>query len=167
MKYAFSMLILCMLSFQLIAKETFTPNDLLELKSVRGVQISPDGSEIIYIHYTPRTANEKPGGSHSEYLRMNLKTKKVTPLFGDVKGRSPQWSPDGKYIGYIKKGDNGKNQVFTMTTEGDEIKQITNFERNIGSFKWNPNGRELAFISREPVSDREKELKERGYDFPA
>ncbi len=165
LKYAFSMLLLCMLSFQLIAQETFTPQDLLEMKSVRGVQISPDGSEIIYIHYTPRTSNEKPGGSHSEYLRMNLKTKNITPLFGDVKGRSPQWSPDGKYIGFIKKGDNGKNQVFTMPVDGGEISQITNFERNIGSFKWNPNGKGIAFISREVASDKEKELKKRGYGF--
>lgn len=166
LKFTLSILFICLVSMQLNAQEKFTPEDLLELKSVRGTQISPDGSELIYSISTPRTSNEKAGGSHSTYYRMNLKSGESILLFEEgSKAGSPQWSPAGNYIGFKNKDDNGISQVFALHIKSGNIKQLTYSDISIGSYKLNPSGIGLAYTIRQPKSEKEKELNKRGYGF--
>ena len=165
-KSLLSILIICLFSFQVIGQSTFTPEDLLQLKSARGTQISPDGSELIYSISTPRTSNEKAGSSHSKYYRMNLKSGESKLLFAEeIKGSSPQWNPNGDYIGFKKKDEAGIYQVYGLHIKSGNIKQLTYSDLSIGSYKLNPIGIGLAYTLRQPKSDREKELNKRGYGF--
>ncbi|NOR86124.1 MAG: prolyl oligopeptidase family serine peptidase, partial [Bacteroidales bacterium] len=129
-------------------------------------QLSPNGKEIIYSIYTPRTANEKPGSSHKKYFRMNLKNNESDTLFeDDIKASSPQYSPDGSMIAFLYKIEDEKKQVWVMPNEGGEMKVLTDAENGIRSFKWQPNGKGIAYLSSQAKTEREQELKERGYGF--
>lgn len=154
------------LSFFVHSQEPLSAEDILGLESVGGVQLSPNGAEIIYAIYTPRGANDDPGGSKSKYYKMTLKDKTSSELFNDtLKASAPQYSPDGKQVGFLYKSKGEKKQVWAMSIETGEISQVTNSATDVLSYKWNPNGTGLAYISRDAVSDRQKELKKRGYDF--
>ncbi|MCP4314246.1 MAG: S9 family peptidase [Bacteroidetes bacterium] len=149
-----------------LAQGPLTAFDLLTLKSADNLQISPDGTEVIYSVSTPRGPNEEPGSSHTTYLRMKIKNGTPTPLFGEgIEGSSPQFSPDGKLIGFLRAGEEESNQVWYMNVSGGEISKLTDAPGGVSYFRWQPGKNGIAYLSQTPVSEMEKELNERGYGF--
>lgn len=147
-------------------QDVLSPADLLALQSCSGIQLSPDGTQILYSISTPRSPNESPGASQSTWWKMTLKDKTASPLFnGKIKGSSPRWSPDGKTIGFLYGKVKGPKQVWAMPAIGGEIVQLTFAESDVSYFRWNPGGGGLAYLALTPASDKEKELKNRGYGF--
>ena len=167
MKYLSALVLFVAFTLQSVtAQNVLSPEDLLGLNYVYGANLSPDGNHLIYTLSIPRTANEDAGRAHSETYVMNLKDGNSRLLFDrESKAYSARWSPDGKMIGFMQKDDDGIVQAYMMPAEGGEKTRISFFASSISSFKWNPNGKGIAFILREQASDREKELKKRGYGF--
>lgn len=148
------------------SQSVLSPNDLLALERCGITQLSPDGSELIYSISTPRTANEKAGGSHYKYYKMNLTTKESSPLFEeDFKGSAPHYSPDGSHLAFTYTEEGGKRQVWIMPVNGGEKSQVTDAKNGISSYKWQPDGLGIAYLSMQAKSEKELELKKRGYDF--
>jgi len=147
------------------AQDVLTPEELLQLKSTYNVQLHPDGNQLLYVVYAPRTANEAPGGSHKTYRIVDLTTNQTKPLFTeDLKGSSPQWSPDGEHLAFLMKKE-GQSQIFVKPITGGNHTQVTDLKSGIKSYQWNPTGKGFAFTSTTPTSDKENELKKRGYGF--
>jgi dipeptidyl aminopeptidase/acylaminoacyl peptidase len=97
---------------------------------------------------------------------MDLVTRESTPLFDeDFKGGSPRYSPDGSYIAFTHKEKEAHTQVWVMPVAGGDMVQLTEAKNNISYFRWLPNGQGIAYLSKEVETERELELKERGYDF--
>lgn len=147
-------------------QDPLTPEELLSLKSASAVQISPNGKELIYSVSIPRGPNDKPGGAGRQYMRSSLAHHIPSPLFEKMKNASsPAYSSDGKYIGflYAKKGE--PRQVWMMNASGGNLLKLTNEPSGVSRFQWQPGHRGIAYLSRARTTDREKELKERGYDF--
>ena len=81
------------------SQEVLSAPELLQLKSMGNLQLNPVSDEVLFSISTPRGPNEEPGGSRTEYFRSSLSHWKPQALFqGELKGRSPQYSPDGKHI---------------------------------------------------------------------
>ena len=160
-----SALLVLVSTINLNARDVLTPQELLKLKSCRAVQLHPKGNELIYAVYTPRTANETPGGAHTSYMLADISAKTSVPLFAEnIKGRSPLWSPDGKTLAFKMKSDKA-DQIFVRPAGGGRAIQVTHALNGVNSFMWNPNGNGFGYISSTPYTDKEKELKKRGYDF--
>lgn len=149
-----------------MGQDPLSPQELLKLRSIRAVQISPDGSEVIYSLSTPRGANDKPGGSVTHYFRTSIVDWLPRPLFEKRSGaRSPQYSSDGHHIGFLFAEDGDPQQVWVMSSNGEGIKKLTNEPSGVSQFRWQPGKNGIAYLSREVTTDREKELKKRGYSF--
>jgi len=148
------------------SQEVLSPAELLSLKSCGSIQLSPDGTQILYPISTPRSPNESPGASQRTWWKMTLMDKTDSPLFpGDIKGSSPRWSPDGKTIGFIFGKGNEPRQVGAIPDGGGEIVQLTHADSDVTYFRWNPDGSGLAYLALSRSTDREKQLKKRGYGF--
>ncbi len=152
-------------AYTINAQNTLQPSDLLSLKSSQIIQMHPEGNKAIYAVYTPRTPNEAPGGSHVEYMLTDLETNQSKPLFSDdFKGYSPLWSADGKHLAF-KMRTKGKYQIFVLPENASTPVQVTDESNGIKAFKWNPDNKGFAYTSTMPYSEKENELKKRGYDF--
>jgi dipeptidyl aminopeptidase/acylaminoacyl peptidase len=148
------------------AQEALSPGDLLSLKSLGLVQVSSSGEEAIYYVSTPRGANEAPGGSTTQYFRTSLHKHMGIPLFDKgMKCSSPQFSPDGQHIGFLHASEGEPQQVWIMDSDGANMMKLTVESSGVSRFKWQPGKQGIAYTSRELTSEREKELKKRGYDF--
>lgn len=58
---------------------------------------------------------------------------------------NPIWSPDGEKILY-KSYQNGTSNLYTITPDGKELNQVTDFPGNesVDNFAWSPNGEMVA-----------------------
>ena len=70
-------------------------SDLLRLRSVGAVELSPDAQRIAYTIIM----RDRPGRPYSQLWIMELATQKSLRIGGekDATG-SPRWSPDGKWL---------------------------------------------------------------------
>ena len=64
----------------------------------------------------------------------------------------PQLSPDGRWIAYtISDTDKAANkrttQIFLISTDGGELRGLTNEKQSSHSPRWSPDGKRLAFVS--------------------
>jgi dipeptidyl aminopeptidase/acylaminoacyl peptidase len=150
-----------------IFADVLTPETLLKLKYISSAEISPDGNYVAYLVHTPRTADEKPGGSYSELYVKNLKTSETTPFVtGKINVSSPKWNPNSDLIAFTtRRGEKAKNQIWVISLKGGEARQVTDFESGVSSFEWHPSGKKIAFTATEPESAREKALEDKGYGF--
>lgn len=165
-KVFFPTVVFCfVISFAAISQQAFGPEDLLSIKSVSNIQLSPDGSEIIYSLSTPRGPNEEAGAAHTRYYRFNIAAATSIALFeAGIKVSGLQWHPEGNMICFLQKAENESKQIWLMKKSG-ELKQITFLSNDVKSFKWSPAGDGLAYLSTTAKTAKEKELKKRAYDF--
>ena len=148
-----------------IAQNVLSPNDLLGLKYVTGAKLSPDAKKVIYTILTPRTANEKPGSSHSQYFVHDLASGDATPLFEEgFKAYSVNWTPNGD-ISFLHRPEGGKTQVFKKALGSADMMQVTHSANSISQYAWNPMGGGLAVVIKEGMTEHETDLKKRGYGF--
>ena len=154
------------LCFQAYSQEVLSPAELLQLESMGGLEVNPVMDELIYSVTTPRGPNEDPGSSRTGYFRDAPSFSAPVPLFSDsIKGSSPRYSPDGEHIGFLYAERGEPRQVWMMDLAGRQMKKLTHEPSGVSSFQWQPGKQGIAYLSGSPESNREKALKDRGYDF--
>ncbi len=149
------------------AKEPLSPADLINIERVSDAEISPDGQHIAYTLRVPRAPDEEPGGSYYELYVADVESGAIRPFItGKENLYSIAWKPDGSAITFrSRRGDNKHTQVWMIPIDGGQARQITDHPSGVSAFGWHPNGDKLAYIAVEPKSERQKALKEKGYDF--
>src|SRR3954471_9424865 len=118
------------------------PEDLYQLKSVAEPQLSPDGTEAVYIQ-THINEEKKEYISNLFYINLNEK-KPVQWTYGDHQTSSPVWAPDGNQIAFVSTRK-GKPQIFVLQKGGGEAKQVTDCKNGATTPVWSACGKKLAF----------------------
>ena len=161
-------LIFFYISFSIsVAQKPITSEDIVNLKTVSQASFHSDGSKIVYIKSIPSAQDGDKVSSFKEIwvTKSNGKDQKKY-TFSSSSIRSPQWTPKGD-ISYLSRNkDFDKNtQIYTIPIDGGEPSILTSHDQGIISYKWSPDGKWIAFTSKDAMSEkRRKEISE-GYDM--
>lgn len=140
-----------------------TIDELITLKTVGAVQISPDAK---WIAYTVGYGDFKTDAFLNQIWLVEVASARNFQLTrGDKSSTSPRWSPDGTWLTFLSNRVEDKNQIFAINPLGGEAVQLTKSETAINSFAWSEDGKSIAYTASEPTAPVSKERKEYMGDF--
>jgi dipeptidyl aminopeptidase/acylaminoacyl peptidase len=135
------------------AQDRLSSGDLLRLRSVAAVQLSPDATRVAYVVEN----NDGAGRPYGQRWVMTLADGK-TVRFGSEKEPSgnPEWSPDGQWIAYRGRvGD--KSGLVVARADGSGARFIAEMPGTNAplpgtgkTVTWSPDSKRIAFVSAVP-----------------
>jgi dipeptidyl aminopeptidase/acylaminoacyl peptidase len=143
------------------AGSTPTIEDSLNMKSVSGAQISPDGR---YVAYSVQQANWEENDFVSQiWIAVPASGERYQLTSGKKSAGNPAWSPDSRRLAFVSDRD-GKRQVYVISPSGGEAMRLTNEENGVGTIAWAPDGSAIAFTS-SGTDQAKKDRKDKYGDF--
>ena len=129
--------------------------DLLEIPVLSQAQLSPDGSQLLYVL---AEADWKENKRISHIWRQSVGGGEAVQLTRGEKGESsPRWSPDGRFVAFTAtRGEDEHNQIYLLPARGGEAERLTEHETAPSDLQWTPDGSSVYFLA----EDRETEEKQ-------
>lgn len=132
-----------------------TIDDLLNVKSVGGARLSPDGN---WVAYTVNETDWKQDAFVSQIWLVNTSGGKPFQMTrGEKSSGNPQWSPDGELLTFTSTRVGDKNQIFAIRVAGGEAVQLTRSENGVNGYQWSRDGKQIAYTSSDLDSKAAKE----------
>src|SRR5579871_1018045 len=146
----------------LVAAQTPTIEQSLNLKTAGSPRISPDGR---YVAYTVSETNWEENAFETQiWMAMTATGERYQLTHAKKSSSNPRWSPDSKRLAFLSDRD-GTQQIFVISPAGGEATQLTHFEGGVNGFRWSPDGTRMAFSSTGPESKAKKDRKDKYGDF--
>jgi dipeptidyl aminopeptidase/acylaminoacyl peptidase len=126
-------------------KPAWTPEACFKIKNVGDVQPSPDCGRVVYT-VTETIFDDRSAGERTQAYVANADGSGARPLAkGTQRSTSPQWSPDGAFIGYLAGGT-----LYRVRPDGGGGESLTAGVA-VTSFRWSPDGAAVAFMETAPA----------------
>ena len=131
------------------------PADLALLRLPGQPTLSPDGTRAV-------VAVSRPDLEADEY-RSRLWLVDTTgatpprPLTEGPRDIAPAWSPDGRWIAFLRAPEDGKPQLHLLPADVGDARQVTTDEQHplgAGAPRWSPDSTRLAYSARVPEQGR-------------
>jgi dipeptidyl aminopeptidase/acylaminoacyl peptidase len=162
MKPSTAILVTLLLTGPVAAQQKeWTPLQMMQVKRISGVQVSPDGKRVVYAVRQALLDNGKSDYLTHIHLANADGSGAVQLTQGDKSCDDPHWSPDGQWIAFGSTRA-GKRNVWLIPPAGGEPTQLTHMKSAVTSFKWSPDSKSIAFTATDgPTPDEEKAKKEK------
>lgn len=142
----------------------FEAEDIFALEYASDVQISPDGSKIVYV----RASNDiMTDSTRNSLWLLDVATGAQTALFADQFNYSqPRWSPDGKQLVFISDSS-GARQIHLHWLTENRTAKLSDLRHSPANLTWSPDGKQLAFTMNMPAAAAEMQQKVKRVQKPA
>ncbi|MDX9747307.1 MAG: S9 family peptidase [Paludibacter sp.] len=132
-----------------------TPEILWAFGRIGTVQVSPDGSQILYpVTYYSIPENK----SNTELFVMNTDGSDKRQITQTSVGENAAvWMKDGRHIAFLSS-ESGSSQVWMMKADGSDRRQITKRDWDVSGFLFSPDETKLVFIQDVKVNSTVNDL---------
>src|SRR5688500_6150603 len=138
-----------------------TAEDLYAFRFLSDAQLSADGARVAFAVRT--VTPERDGYRSAIWLVPFDGSAEATRLtFGPGQDTLPRWSPDARSLAFVsdraapEKTDGKKRKaknLFVLSLDGGEARQLTSFDDDCGDIVWSPDGRRIAFTVKDAKAD--------------
>jgi len=139
---------------ELASPRPMTVDDSLDMDSVGGALMSPDGEWVLF---SKNQLDWEENERTTKWYMIPSSGGEAFEYIGEEGGGSFQFSPDGKYLTLTRSID-GERQVFWMRTAGGEAVQLTEHETSIGSYQWSDDSSQIFFVATDKRPDDESTM---------
>ena len=126
--------------------------DLLRMRAVDGVRLSPDGARIAYTVVT----SDQPGRPQRQLFVMTVVDGRSVRLGGSEPASAPEWSPDGRLVAFKGTVD-GRKGLAVSRPDGSGLRflaEVTGTNSPLTfegrAIAWSPDSKRIAFVSTTP-----------------
>ncbi len=144
------------------------PEDIGVLRQVGDPRVSPDGSQVAFVvTAVDLDANRYRRRVHLASTTADAPARPFTSGPGDG---LPRWSPDGGYLAFVSKDEEGPAEVCVLPVgRGGERVVVATLAEVPTELEWSPDGERLAFVVRDPDPTRYGDVGEerKPKDMPA
>lgn len=157
-------------------KRALQPEDLVDIRGVEDVRISPDGSTVAFVVTEPaeigKSAKPETPRDTNIWIVPSDGSTPARPFVTSPKNDSrPRWSPDGRHLAFLSnrgvpigEEKEAKNQLYLIRVDGGEAEQLTTVKGGVENLAWSPDGKMIAFTVRDAWSDEEDKKRKEGQD---
>lgn len=144
-------------------KQTPSVDDLLNVKSIGGARISPNGK---YVAYNISETDWKQDAFTSQLWLAETASGKTFQLTrGEKSVNDAQWDPSGEYLAFSSNRVGDKSQIFLIRPDGGEAQQLTKAENGVNGFSWSNDGKRIAYLTTDADQKAIKARKEHLGEF--
>jgi len=139
-------------SAQAPAKRPVNVNDLFRLRTVRDVQVSPDGDWVAFVVGTLDSARDR---SNSDLYMVSWDGSRTVQLTFTPDGESsPRWSPDGRYLSFVASRGESRTggQIWLLDRAGGEAQKLTDLKAGVSDYQWSPDSKRIVIVAQDPDS---------------
>jgi dipeptidyl aminopeptidase/acylaminoacyl peptidase len=122
-------------------KHPFSVHDLVSMERISEPQVSPDGKQVVFV--LRKTDLEQNKGIRHLWLVNTDGTGFQQLTTQGPEDFNPQWSADGKSV-YFLSSRTGTVQVWRISPQGGEARQVTDLPLDAGNLLLSPDGKRMA-----------------------
>src|SRR5438105_2024943 len=135
------------------AKRPITETDLYKFTWIADPQISPDAQTVAFVQ---ATVNEKDNKYETSLYTVPVAGGTPSRITGGTRDTTPRWSPDGKWIAFVRPNEKDTPQIYLLPMRGGEARALTDLPKGAGGPVWSPDGRTIGFASTTVADDLKK-----------
>jgi dipeptidyl aminopeptidase/acylaminoacyl peptidase len=156
-------------SFSLVAQSgrgLITLDEFMNATDIKEVKLSPDGSAVV-------VATVDSDWQHNRFRNdlwiWRAQNGQTVPLTRSGHARSPQWSPDGKYIAFLsdlplangedKETDNVSERLWLIDADSGESFPLYDEKLEAHAFAWSADGSQIFFSCTSPLTKAAEEAR--------
>jgi len=126
------------------------PDAVWHLVQVSDPALSPDGRWLAYVRTAPDRQAEE---ARSEVWLLPLEGGPARRLTRGPRDAFPRFSPDGRFLAFLRPDEKGRRQVWLLPLEGGEPWQVTDLPGRVYELAWSPDGTRLALTADLPAEE--------------
>ena len=116
--------------------------DVFELEWASDPQISPDGSQVVYVRNSMDVMKDRKRAELWIVDTQGRSHRRLT--IGDGRESSPRWSADGRRLAYVSN-QGGSSQIHLRWMDSGQTAKLSQLTRSPRGLAFSPDGTRLAF----------------------
>ena len=125
-------------------KRLLQVDDYYRIGAVSEARVSPEGDWVAYT-VTREDPDEDESRSRIWMIPAGGGTA-VAMTNEDESSWQPRWSPDGRYLSFLSKREDGETQVWRLYRGGGEAQQISDTAQPVKSHDWSPDSSRISRV---------------------